>query len=120
TSIRRGLAAAHGHELFLTKSENEPCGLIETVCELSVVRIHHLSSFRLRRRSQRRDYLQTRHTKCSFPSKTRGANFFGMMAQSVGVSVALSVSLSTILVTRWSGPPISPPETPHNRCCARL
>ena len=62
TSIRRGLAAAHGHELFLTKSENEPCGLIETVCELSVVRIHHLSSFRLRRRSQRRDYLQTRHT----------------------------------------------------------
>src|SRR5262245_54301003 len=61
TSIRRGLAAAHGHELFLTKSENEPCGLVETVCELSVVRIHHLSSFRLRRRSQRRDDLRTRH-----------------------------------------------------------
>jgi hypothetical protein len=62
TSIRRGRAAAHGHELVLTKSENEPSGLIETVCELSLVKIHDLSSFRLRRRSQRRDYLLTRHT----------------------------------------------------------
>ena len=46
-SIRRGLAATHGHELFLTESENQPSGLVETVCELSVVRIHHPSSFRL-------------------------------------------------------------------------
>src|SRR3954452_4062200 len=62
-SIRRCLASAHEHELFLTKPENEPCGLIETVCDLSGVRIHHLSSFRLRRPSQRRDYLLTRHTQ---------------------------------------------------------
>jgi hypothetical protein len=33
TSIRRGLAAAHGQELVFTKSESEPSGLIETVYE---------------------------------------------------------------------------------------
>src|SRR4051812_10509060 len=88
TSIRRGLAAAHGHELFLTKSENEPCGLIETVCELSVVRIHHLSSFRLRRRSQRPDDLQTRHTRMQLAVEDEGREFFrddGAISRGLGV-----------------------------------
>ena len=63
------------------------------------MRIHHLSSFSdfdggpSAVTTSKRDI-----PKCSLPSKTRGANFSGMMAQSVEVSVSFSVSSSTISV----------------------
>src|SRR3974390_1704232 len=42
-----------------------------------------------------------------------------MMAQSVEAPASFSVISSTISVTRWSGPPISPLDRTHNRCCPR-